>query len=92
MENDLCALWKNHARASEELRLNDPENKKHMETWLKLRKELYDRITDEETRQLLHELETTELELTEAAEFAAFRVGFAWGAARGVGASGNRNE
>ena len=51
------------------------------EAWLKLRKELDSLITDEKLRQVLHDLEITEMNLAESAEIAAFRAGYALGAA-----------
>lgn len=81
MEQALTALWQGKLRPSEQFLLRDPENQKRLETWSRLRKELEDRITDDEIKALLHELETAEMNLSEAAETAAFRAGYALGVA-----------
>ncbi|MBQ7910439.1 MAG: hypothetical protein IJ363_06600 [Clostridia bacterium] len=81
MEPALNALWHGKLRPSESFLLRNPENQKLVDAWSKLRKELESRITDEETRRLLHELETAEMNLSEASEIAAFRAGYALGAA-----------
>ena len=56
-------------------------NKKLIEEWTRLRRELDSRITDEETRDLLHRLETVEMNLSDVSERAAFRAGYAVGTA-----------
>ena len=81
MEPALTALWHGKIRPSEQFLLHDPEHKKMTEAWLKLRKELDSLITDEKLRQVLHDLEITEMNLAESAEIAAFRAGYALGAA-----------
>ena len=81
MEPALTALWHGKIRPSEQFLLHDPEHKKMTEAWLKLRKELDSLITDEETRHLFHEMETAEMNLSKAAEIAAFRTGYALGVA-----------
>ena len=81
MEPALNALWYGKLRTSESFLLRNPEHQKLVDAWSKLRKELESRITDEETRRVLHEMETAEMNLSEASEIAAFRAGYALGAA-----------
>lgn len=81
MEPALNALWYGKLRPSESFLLRDPEHQKLVDAWSRLRKELESRITDEETRRVLHEMETAEMNLSEASEIAAFRAGYALGAA-----------
>ena len=81
MEPALNALWYGKLRPSENFLLRNPEHQKLVDAWSKLRKELESRITDEETRRVLHEMETAEMNLSEASEIAAFRAGYALGAA-----------
>ena len=81
MEPALNALWYGKLRPSESFLLRKPEHQKLVDAWSKLRKELESRITDEETRRVLHEMETAEMNLSEASEIAAFRAGYALGAA-----------
>ena len=81
MKSALSALWHGNLRPSEQFMFRDPENKKLIEEWTRLRRELDSRITDEETRDLLHRLETVEMNLSEASELAAFRAGYAVGSA-----------
>lgn len=81
MEPALNALWYGKLRPSESFLLRNPEHQKLVAAWSKLRKELESRITDEETRRVLHEMETAEMNLSEASEIAAFRAGYALGAA-----------
>ena len=81
MKSALSALWHGNLRPSEQFMFRDPENKKLIEEWTRLRRELDSRITDEETRDLLHRLETAEMNLSEASELAAFRAGYAVGSA-----------
>lgn len=81
MEPALNALWYGKLRPSESFLLRDPEHQKLVDAWSKLRKELESRITDEETRRVLHDMETAEMNLSEASEIAAFRAGYALGAA-----------
>lgn len=81
MEPALNALWHGKLRPSESFLLRNPEHQKLVNDWSKLRKELESRVTDEETRRLLHELETAEMRLSETAEIAAFRAGYALGVA-----------
>ena len=81
MEPALNALWYGKLRPSESFLLRNPENQKLVDAWSKLRKEQEGRITDEETRRLFHEMETAEMKLSEASEIAAFRAGYALGAA-----------
>ena len=81
MEPALNALWYGKLRPSESFLLRNPEHQKLVDAWSKLRKELESRITDEETRRVLHEMETAEINLSEASEIAAFRAGYALGAA-----------
>ncbi len=81
MESALTALWHGNLRPSEQFLLRNPEHQKLVDAWSKLRKELENRITDEETRRLFHEMETAEMNLSEASEIAAFRAGYALGAA-----------
>ena len=80
MEPALNALWYGKLRPSESFLLRNPEHQKLVDAWSKLRKELESRITDEETRRVLHEMETAEMNLSEASEIAAFRAGYALGA------------
>lgn len=81
MEPALNALWYGKLRPSESFLLRNPEHQKLVDAWSKLRKELESRITDEETRRVLHEMETAEMNLSEASEIAAFRAGYTLGAA-----------
>ena len=81
MEPALNALWYGKLRPSESFLLRNPEHQKLVDAWSKLRKELESRITDEETRRVLHEMETAEMNLSEASEIAAFRAGYALGTA-----------
>ena len=81
MKSILSALWHGNLHPSEQFMFRDPENKKLIEEWTRLRRELDGRITDEETRELLHRLETVEMNLSEASELAAFRAGYSVGAA-----------
>ena len=81
MKSVLSALWHGNLRPSEQFMFRDPENKKLIEEWTRLRRELDSRITDEETRELLHKLETVEMNLSEASELAAFRAGYTVGTA-----------
>ncbi len=81
MEPALNALWYGKLRPSESFLLRNPEHQKLVDAWSKLRKELEGRITGEETRRVLHEMETAEMNLSEASEIAAFRAGYALGAA-----------
>ena len=79
MKSILSALWHGNLHPSEQFMFRDPENKKLIEEWTRLRKELDSCITDEETRELLHKLETVEMNLSEASELAAFRAGYTLG-------------
>ena len=81
MKSILSALWHGNLHPSEQFMFRDPENKKLIEEWTRLRRELDSRITDKDTRDLLHRLETVEMNLSEASELAAFRAGYAVGAA-----------
>ena len=81
MEPALNALWYGKLRPSESFLLRNPEHQRLVDAWSKLRKELESRVTDEETRRVLHEMETAEMNLSEASEIAAFRAGYALGAA-----------
>ena len=81
MEPALNALWYGKLRPSESFLLRNPEHQRLVDAWSKLRKELESRVTDEETRRVLHEMETAEVNLSEASEIAAFRAGYALGAA-----------
>lgn len=81
MKSVLSALWQGNLRPSEQFMFRDPENKKLIEEWTRLRRELDSRITDEKTRELLHRLETLEMNLSEASELAAFRAGYTIGVA-----------
>lgn len=81
MEPALNALWHGKLHPSESFLLRNPEHQRLVDAWSKLRKELESRVTDEETRRVLHELEDAEMKLSETAEIAAFRAGYALGAA-----------
>ena len=81
MKSILSALWHGNLHPSEQFMFRDPENKKLIEEWTRLRRELDGRITDEETRELLHRLETVEMNLSDVSERAAFRAGYAVGTA-----------
>ena len=81
MEPALTALWHGNLRPSESFLLRNPENQRLVDAWSAVRKELESRITDEETRRLFRELETAEMNLSEASEIAAFRAGYALGVA-----------
>ena len=59
----------------------DPANDELMNTWLRLRRELNLRITDEETLDILHRMVEAETTLCESEIQAAYNAGLADGRA-----------